>query len=282
MRMRLLAAVGMVMVAGQASADSGERWARASAPVAGPPQVLGSAAAGCISGAVPLPADGDGWQVLRLQRNRFYSHPNTIAFLRRLAGRAKAESLGTLLVADMSQPRGGPMPSGHASHQNGLDVDIWYRLPDHPLSDDERADPQGISMVKGAAIDRRHWTPAQARLVELAARSPEVDRIFVNPPIKVELCHRAGADRAWLSKIRPWFGHDEHFHVRLSCPAGSIGCVPQAPVPDGDGCGAEVASWLAKGTIQIPSDKPNHRNPTLPAACQAVLGQPGTATVGRR
>ena len=277
----ILAAGAVLALGGGVLADTARPWSQVQAPAPGPAAAIGSAAAGCVAGAVELPQQGPGWQVLRPQRNRFWGHPATIGLIERLGRRAAGETLGILLIGDIGQPRGGPMSSGHASHQNGLDVDIWFRLPARPLDAGELADPSEVAVVTKAGLDRRRWTPAHARLVELVARSPEVDRLFVNPPIKAELCRTAGPDRAWLAKVRPWWGHEEHFHIRLSCPAGNEACTPQPPVPEGDGCGAELQSWLAKPTLPSPPDRPNLRNPTLPAACAAVLHQ-GGVTVSHR
>lgn len=288
MRRKLAAAVTAVMVLGAAAcAEAGsaaDPWAAIKVPVAGGAQSLGSPAAGCIAGAVALPLDGDGYQVLRRQRNRIWAHPRTIAFIQDLGHSAAAGGFGPLLIGDLSQPRGGPMAFGHGSHQNGLDVDIWFRLPGHAWAEEQLERPEPVSMVKGTKVDPDTWTATHLRLLKLAAASPEVERIFVNPPIKVEACRRAGADRAWLAKLRPWWGHDEHFHVRLSCSLSDIGCVPQSPVPEGDGCGGELVSWNAKPVL-LPAeakDKPNHRNPTLPAACAAILRQPGVLEAGIR
>lgn len=288
MRRNLVAAMtGMLVLGAAACAEAGsaaDPWAAIRMPAAGGAQSLGTPAAGCIAGAAVLPLDGEGYQVLRPQRNRFYAHPRTVDFIRDLGRQAAAGGFGPLLVGDLSQPRGGPMAFGHGSHQNGLDVDIWFRLPGGRWSDEQLARPEPVSMVKGTRVNPDTWTDTHYRLLKLAASSPEVDRIFVNPPIKAEACRRAGGDRAWLAKLRPWWGHDEHFHVRLSCTPGDIGCVPQAPVPDGDGCGGELASWNAKPVV-LPAeakDKPNHRNPVLPAACAAILRQPGVIEAGAR
>ncbi|HSV29645.1 MAG TPA: penicillin-insensitive murein endopeptidase, partial [Candidatus Omnitrophota bacterium] len=245
--MRVLAAsVGLsVLMLASACAQAGpaEQWSRIRVPAAGPVEAIGSPAAGCLKGAVALPPEGEGYQALRLERNRFYGHPRTVNFVRALGAAAKADGLGMLLIGDMSQPRGGPMAYGHGSHQTGLDVDVWFRLEQAPLPPEERERPSGVSMVKANAVNGSTWSAAHLRLLEIAATTPEVDRIFVNPAIKAAACREATGDRAWLGKLRPWWGHDEHFHVRLACPAGDAGCVPQAPVPEGDGCGGELASW---------------------------------------
>lgn len=288
MRRWALTGIVAILVAGaSACAEAGanpEVWAGATIPTGSAAQSLGSPAAGCLSGAMSLPANGEGYQVLRPQRNRFWGHPRTVDFVRQLGHAASEAGFGPFLVGDMSQPRGGPMAFGHGSHQNGLDVDIWFRLPGSVLSPEDLAQPSPISMVKGTRVNPETWTADHLRLLELAARSPDVERIFVNPPIKAEACRAAKGDRAWLGKLRPWWGHDEHFHVRLSCTPGDAGCVPQAPVPDGDGCGAELASWNAKPMLlpEEAKDRPNHRRPALPAACTAVLRQPGVREAGLR
>lgn len=286
-RLALAGLAVMTLVAASACAEAGsaaDPWAGVRVPASGAAQSFGSPAAGCISGAVALPLQGEGYQVLRPQRNRFWAHPRTVSFLQDLGREAAAEGIGPLLVGDMSQPRGGPMSFGHGSHQNGLDVDIWFRLSRHPLSPEELSRPEPISMVLGTRVNPATWSADHLRLLELAARSPEIERIFVNPPIKAEACRTATGDRAWLAKLRPWWGHDEHFHVRLSCTAGDLGCIPQAPVPEGDGCGGELDSWTAKPVL-IPEeakDRPNHRRPVLPPACAAILRQPAVTEAGVR
>ncbi|CUW40297.1 Penicillin-insensitive murein endopeptidase [Magnetospirillum sp. XM-1] len=272
---RLLTLSALVLGTGAAAAESGRGdWSKVGAPASGPASVIGSPAAGCLKGAVALAEDEHAFQVLRPQRNRNWGHPATIRFIKELAQVAKGDGIaGPLLIGDLAQPRGGPMPVGHGSHQNGLDVDIWFRLPSKPLSRAEIEAPKPVSMVYGTEIDEDQWTPAQARLLELAARAPQVDRIFVNPAIKQAMCRAvpAGGDRDWLRKLRPWWGHDEHFHVRLSCPADSPDCERQKPMPEGDGCGDELASWSARPTWPAPSPKPHHQSRPLPDACAGLF-----------
>jgi penicillin-insensitive murein endopeptidase len=81
----------------------------------------------------------------------------------------------------------------------------------------------------------------------------------------------AGGDREWLRKLRPWWGHDEHFHVRLSCPGDSPDCERQKSMPEGDGCGEELESWSAKPTWPAPPSRPHHQSRPLPEACAGLF-----------
>ena len=263
------------------AAASGERagndWSRVLEPLAGPPRIIGGAAHGCIAGAEELPPDGPGYEAIRLSRHRNFGHPDLVAFVERLGRRAQQAGLPAFYVGDMAQPRGGPLPYGHASHQTGIDVDIWFTLAPKtwlPPAQREEVDLPSMLLANYHEIDPRRWGARQVELVKLAATDPAVDRIFVNAVIKAALCRSVlgstPAERAWLERVRPWYGHDEHFHVRLRCPAGQPGCEEQAPVPEGDGCGAELASWLRHLPPPPPENAGGH-HPVLPGACRGVL-----------
>jgi penicillin-insensitive murein DD-endopeptidase len=211
-------------------------------------RAIGSYARGCLAGAVALPINGPDWQVMRLSRNRNWGHPRLLDFLERFAADARnLDGWPGLLVGDMSQPRGGPMITGHSSHQIGLDVDIWLTpMPDRILTPEERENMVAVSMLKDPfTVDPDKWTPLHTKLVKRAASYPEVDRIFVHPAIKRMLCDQAGDDRAWLAKVRPWWNHYYHFHVRVTCPPDASDCDPQKPLSGDDGCGQELANWYA-------------------------------------
>jgi penicillin-insensitive murein endopeptidase len=247
-------------------------WDRVTGPKAGTPLAIGGYSAGCVQGAVPLPEIGKGFRVARPARHRIFGHPLLIAYIRQLAVELARAKLGTLWVGDLSQPRGGPAPTGHASHQTGLDVDLWFaRRP----GKGRVAEP--VSLVDAA---RKKLTPQFGKkilvLLRDAASAERVERIFVNPVIKRALCERARGDRAWLHKIRPWWGHDDHFHVRLACPADSPGCEAQPALPPGDGC--DDLDWWFKD--QAASDREGARaryqakvgaRPPLPDRCREVL-----------
>lgn len=253
------------------------RWSAVREPLPSAPQVLGSYAAGCIAGAVPLPLVGSGYQVMRSSRHRYFGHPYLIQFVQRLGQQANAQGV-RLLIGDLGQPRGGPTPTGHRSHQNGLDVDVW--LLQQPASQilskaqTEQMDmPSMVRMTEGTLQPR--WSAQQRDMLYQAARDPQVERIFVNAIIKQELC-RTESERSWLRKVRPWWGHDAHFHVRLACPPDSAQCKAQKELPYGDGCDAELVNWVRDlvNAARFPKPLRKPQPPAadrLPAACQAVL-----------
>lgn len=262
---------------------------RSPAPLAA--RSIGSYAKGCLAGATALAVDGPAWQVMRLSRNRNWGHPQLVDMLQRLAIDAPALGWNGLLVGDLAQPRGGPMTSGHSSHQVGLDADIWLTpMPDRTLSREERETLSAVSMLKGSSelpgadrgVDPAKWSASRARLIRRAAQDPRVSRIFVHPGIKQALCRFETGERGWLRKVRPWWGHHYHFHVRIACPEGSVGCKDQDAPPPGDGCGQELAWWLSdepwvpkkpKKTDKpaAPAKKKQMTLAALPQACTEVL-----------
>lgn len=250
-------------------------WEQIRTPVEGKAQSIGGYSNGCIIGAQPLALKGEGYQVIRSVKNRFYGHPNLLSYLQSLAKRAKAAGVPTILIGDMGMPAGGRFSSGHASHQTGLDADIWLRFG--PMDDETARNPAGLATImvdhNAKRVDERLWTQHHTNLLKLAATDGRVDRIFVNPAIKVKLCQSAGQDREWLRKIRPWYAHDSHFHVRLTCPADAPNCENQSPVPAGDGCGEELYSWFEPAP---PNSTPKSKTlPQPPAQCQMLLSSQG-------
>ena len=260
-------------------------FARKVLPAALPTRSIGGYTKGCLAGAAQMPLNGDTWQVMRLSRNRYWGHPNMIALLKRLAANAhKDAGWPGILVGDIGQPRGGPALSGHASHQIGLDADIWLTpMPDRKLSREDREEMSAVMMVRDDRldIDPRVFTPGHVLVIRDAAREPSVQRIFVNPAIKKALCREAKGDRGWLSKIRPWWGHDYHFHIRMRCPPGSPACEGQKPQAEGEGCKpSDLAFWFKDSVLhpQPPPKPPKPRPPMtlaqMPADCRTVLNAP--------
>ena len=259
------------------------------------PMPIGSYAKGCAAGLVELPETGPTWQAMRLSRNRNWGHPVMIDYLIDLSETARDLGFGRgLYIGDISQPRGGPMTSGHASHQIGLDADIWQLPPDRLNL--TRAERESISSIPVRSADQRsvtrNWTSRHHALMKAAASDPRVDRIFVAAAVKIEMCKTATrADRDWLQKIRPVAGHDTHFHVRLKCPRGARYCETQTPTVrelsnGGNGCDDTLMWWVTdyldppKPTKKPKEPAPRQRHPReftmadLPRQCQNVLASP--------
>jgi penicillin-insensitive murein DD-endopeptidase len=262
-----------------------ELFGRKVLPAAGPTQVIGFYSKGCITGAQPLPINGETWQVMRLSRNRNWAHPEMVALLERLSAKVhKDAGWPGILVGDMSQPRGGPMFTGHASHQIGLDADVWLTpMPNRTLSRNEREEMSAVMMVRADRldIDPSTWTSQHLTLIRDAAQEPSVQRIFVNAAIKKALCREAKGDRGWLSKIRPMYGHDYHFHIRIKCPSGSTSCESQPEPTEGEACSAADLAYWFKDEVIHPKPPPEPTPPAhpmtlaqLPAACRQVLAAP--------
>jgi penicillin-insensitive murein endopeptidase len=255
-----------------------ELFGRRTQPAPLEARAIGYYTGGCLSGAVAMPINGETWQVMRLSRNRNWGHPNLVKFLERFAKKAPKVGWRGLLVGDMAQPRGGPMLTGHWSHQVGLDADLWLTpMPDRVLTPQEREEMMATNVVAEDwnDVNPEIWSPAHIALLKAAAKDKEVERVLVNPAIKKALCRDVKEDRGWLSKVRPVFGHNYHFHVRIRCPEDSAACRAQPAVPAEDGCGKDLDWWFSHTARNTPTGQ---REPikmaALPAACRQVLLAP--------
>ena len=239
---------------------------------------------GCLAGGVALPINGKTWQVMRLSRHRNWGHPKLVAFMERLANKVpRVSNWPGLLVGDMAQARGGPMLTGHTSHQVGLDADIWLTpMPKTPLSRQEREEMSATNVVAEDKrdVDPKIWTQGHFAVIKAAAKEPEVERIFVNAAIKKALCREAGSDRGWLHKVRPYWQHTYHFHVRMRCPKDNPDCTGQPPVPASDGCApSDLAFWFSDAVLHpkpklLLRPKRAMKLAELPPACRQVLLAP--------
>lgn len=279
-------ATGPATEASEAKADVPAKalFGSASTPAPLAARAIGFYSRGCLAGAVEIPIDGSSWQVMRLSRNRNWGHPDLIRVVERLAkDGAEKDGWRGLLVGDISQPRGGPMLTGHNSHQIGLDADVWLTpMPDRRLSKAERESLSATSMLGADKVhaDPAVFTKAHAAIIRRAASYPQVERVLVHPGIKKAMCAEAGVDKRHFHKIRPFWGHHYHMHIRINCPKDSAGCKPQPPTPDNDGCGKEINDWITllqrppKPVDKTAKPKPPPKPVTLadlPPECRTVI-----------
>ncbi len=277
--------------AGSAETTAAKLFAAEALPTAGPAQPVGSTSKGCAIGNVELAETGPTWQAMRLSRNRNWGQPVLVNYLMDLSAAVTQAGWKGLYIGDLGNPRGGPMISSHASHQSGLDADIWFTKPDRlDLSRKEREKLSAISIRTDDQLRvNGNYDDSYREVLRLAAQDPRVDRIFVAAAIKIEMCKTAKpGDKAWLQKIRPAAGHEDHLHVRLKCPKGSPLCEKQTPTVSelsngGNGCDDTLMWWVSDEYLNPkPSKAPADPGPRkkgarellmsdLPAQCADVL-----------
>lgn len=278
--------VAMVMLGGApVTADAGNPWSEFTRPSAGEARAIGKYQAGCLRGADTLEVDETGIELMRPQRRRHFGHPALTRSLRDIAGQLARAGHGSMLVGDLSMPRGGPTLSGHVSHQSGLDADVWFRVLPASGEGAKRLSlkarrtmpaPGYVDFSRGELSAR--WGPPQDALVRFAATSAQVERVLVNAAIKRHFCNTVTGDRVWLRKLRPWWGHADHMHIRLRCPPDSPGCTAQEPPPPGDGCDASLDWWFTQAAADALAERRKKAKgrvmPELPAECSELARMP--------
>ncbi len=249
-------------------------WLNFKHPVRGEPNPIGHYTNGCLIGSKKIPFNGIGYQVVRQEKKRYYAHPKMLQYLQTLGRKIQQAGLPAMLISDVAMPAGGRFINGHHSHQMGLDVDIWFRMG--RLSKKNAYHSTGLATPMANLKTKtmtQNWTIHQETLLKLAANDPSVARIFVNPLIKIYLCQTVKSDRQWLRKIRPWSGHNSHFHVRLHCPKEAKNCNNQTPIPAGEGCDSTLYAWLKPRPKPIKPLKPKPIVIPPPPLCQALLDE---------
>jgi penicillin-insensitive murein endopeptidase len=209
---------------------------------------------GALSDATAIAPEGPGFVHLFESRDRRYGSQGLIELLERSAAEiARLHPEGERLqIGDIAAIGGGPI-RGHASHQNGLDADLVYYRTSHREQSAADGDAGFIeTFVTGEGADHADVAGTHAspdldvarswELIKLLSASHRLARIFMHPAIKRAFCQEARSrgelqsESRTLSRLRPLDNHDDHMHVRISCPTESPGCVPQ-PEPDADpGC----------------------------------------------
>ena len=155
--------------------------------------------AGWLSDGTQLPLEGPTWVTwnpvadhVPNRPDRLYGNERTIRKLLAVlaAYRSADEDAPNVVVGDISFRAGGPMEL-HQSHQNGLDVDVYY-----PRLDGTPRPPTGSSQ-----IDRRR---SQALLDRFLAAG--VEKVFVG--------YTTGL-RGPGDVVIPYPNHGDHMHVRF-------------------------------------------------------------------
>jgi len=187
-----------------------ERPSAAAAPAPDRPRSvpLGRPNAGRLRHGVPFPAVGPAhltWdpvldRIPNRDRRRWATDRTVNRTLRVLAEfRAANPGAPPVLVGDLSRPAGGVFDRrfgglGHASHQNGLDVDVYYPRRDRRL----RAPWKPEQVDRALAADLRDgFRAAGARFV------------FVGPRLALD------DDGPGRTVVQELVHHDDHLHVRF-------------------------------------------------------------------
>lgn len=251
-----------------------DTWERIRTPSPGPAAAIGGYSAGCLAGAEQLEPLGMGFVTMRPGRKRFYGHPDLVQYVRALGEKLKKQNLPLMLVGDLSPPRGGPMRTGHVSHQSGLDVDIWLMMSKKTPTLAERESWGAPSYVIDRKKLKSNWSDQQVKLVATAADFEQVNRIFVSPAIKKYFCEHFPTAQ-WLHKIRAWWSHHDHLHVRLNCSKDSPNCEPQDPLdPSVTHCGPDLDWWFSKEAddewAEMVRNPTPRQFPNLPIACEEL------------
>jgi penicillin-insensitive murein endopeptidase len=166
-----------------------------------------------------------------------YGHPALVLMLRRSARDvARAHPGSVMVVGDLSGETGGPLP-GHASHQSGRDADVGFFVRTRA---GEIVVPERFAAFdgNGHAKNGSGWQFDDARnwlLVSSWVKDPRagLSHVFVSRALRtrlLEYAERHEPDRALIERAAQLLkqpqstsAHDDHFHVRIACPARQEG-----------------------------------------------------------
>jgi penicillin-insensitive murein endopeptidase len=196
---------------------------------------------GKLVGGVCIPAKGAGYVRPKtwVARGLCYGTRELVTAIKRAARVVHERLPGSLLYVGDLSPRGGGRSQWHRSHQTGLDVDLLFYAVDKagrnasaPAAmrrfDDE------LRSGKWRFDTARNWALLRALLEDGDIR---VARVFVARDMEEELLAyaRREGEPKWViaraEQVMQQSGgpHDDHFHLRIACPAGqrAMGCVDQ-------------------------------------------------------
>ncbi|MBU1240321.1 penicillin-insensitive murein endopeptidase [Myxococcota bacterium] len=201
-------------------------------------QSVGLPFRGMLHRGRPIPLRGSGYIVVprTISRGHFYGTRELIDLIRRSARRVwKAYPKSRLTVGDLSGRRGGRI-NGHRSHQSGRDVDIGFYLVDRRnkykvarnwfVGIDPRAIGKGANSHLMFDLER-NWELVEALItdksrVELILIAGYLKNLLINYAEAVLRPPRVIKRAKAILKHYPH--HDDHYHIRISCPAGHFWC----------------------------------------------------------
>jgi murein endopeptidase len=159
---------------------------------------------GSLSSGTQLPVEGTDWVTWNPVEDsvpnapsRLYGHERTIHRLTAVlaAFRAANPDAARVVVGDISFRGGGQMEQ-HVSHQNGLDVDVYY-----------------------PRLDRKLRAPRARSQVDLELSQDLVDRFVAAGARFVFVGYSTGL-RGPSRVVEPYPNHGDHMHVRFPPPPG--------------------------------------------------------------
>jgi len=206
-------------------------------------QAVGFYSKGRLKNATSLDADGVGYLKLFTDRDRGYGTGLLVDTLVDLGAKLMDQYPASerIQIGDISGPVGGKI-SRHASHQNGLDVDLAF-MRTNKKEQSPSVETGFIEVfVKGSKVTKNFNTERNWFVINSLVKTDKIVRIFVDKVIKKELCQYAKKNNLLseheetLRRLRPWPHHGDHMHVRFVCPESSSRCVSQEDPPEGHGC----------------------------------------------
>lgn len=202
---------------------------------------------GKIEKATLLPEKGEAFQQVYTERDTHWGTGMIVSMIENASEYLVTKWYpGTVvMIGDVAKKFGGDIGT-HASHQSGLDADIPYignKGFDRVIANGE---------VKSSFDYMKNWQflrlIANQKIVQDGRTTTVLNRVFMNPVIHKGFCAWAQKsdllknplDQEIMSRIRPWEGHDKHFHVRLKCSPHYPACRNQqepAKFNPNDPCG---------------------------------------------
>lgn len=210
--------------------ETGSDLASLGIDVAGRGIAIGRAGGGRLANGIQFPLDHEDFVVV--SPDRAYGTAATIDGLIHAAElvRARFPDTPRLALGDISARRGGRIRP-HRSHQNGLDADIGFYYRD-------TGDSRWFAPASRSNLD----VERTFALVEALIGLGNVQYIFVDYRVQKILYEYARDEMGYPEDVlAAWFqypnghkargavlrhvrGHDDHLHVRFTCPEGQESC----------------------------------------------------------